>query len=82
MMTHNQRSIAIYAVAAVLLLIPLIGMQFTKDVNWTASDFIIGGILLFGTAGIIDLILRNVKAPKNRLILSLFYSRDSVSRLG
>lgn len=29
-----------------LLLIPLIAMQFTNEVLWTASDFIILGILL------------------------------------
>lgn len=34
---------------AFLLLIPLIAMQFSSGVNWTLSDFIIAGILLFGT---------------------------------
>ena len=31
-----------------LLLIPLIAMQFTNEVHWGALDFLIGGVLLFG----------------------------------
>ena len=69
-MTSNQRSLAIYTVAAILLCIPLIAMQFTKEVDWSGSDFIIGGTLLFGTAGVIDLVLRYVKTSKNRIILT------------
>lgn len=70
-MTQNQRTLALYTVPAALLLMPLIAMQFTKEVDWSGSDFIIGGILLFGTAGVIDLVLRNVKTAKNRIIFSL-----------
>lgn len=44
------RSIAYLALATgVLLMIPLIAMQFTDEVVWTASDFIFMGSLLFGT---------------------------------
>ncbi len=48
---HNLiRSITYPAAAtALLLLIPFIAMQFTAEVAWTLSDFIIAGILLFGT---------------------------------
>ena len=35
--------------AGALLLIPLIAMQFTTEVVWTLSDFLIAGILLTGT---------------------------------
>jgi hypothetical protein len=34
---------------ALLLLIPLVAMQFTSEVVWTLSDFVIAGALLFGT---------------------------------
>jgi hypothetical protein len=32
-----------------LLMVPLVAMQFTAEVNWTYSDFVFAGILLFGT---------------------------------
>ena len=69
-MTTTQRSLAIYGVPAMFLCLPLIAMQFTKEVNWELNDFVIGGILLFGTAGVIDLIGRVVKTRRNRLLLS------------
>lgn len=65
MMTNKQRSIAIYGIATLLLSIPFFGMMFTKEINWSGFDFLIAGILLFGTAFSVDLVLkmerRNVK---------------------
>jgi len=36
---------------AIILLTPLIAMQFTSEVNWTVSDFVFAGLILLG-AGI------------------------------
>ena len=36
-------------VTAAILMIPLIAMQFSTEVAWTGSDFIVAGVLLFGT---------------------------------
>jgi hypothetical protein len=69
MITKTQRSQLIFAVPTVLLLIPLIAMQFTTEVDWELSDFVIGGVLLFGTAAIINLVLNKVRTQKNRLII-------------
>jgi hypothetical protein len=33
---------------AILILVPLVAMHFTNEVNWSAADFIIAGALLFG----------------------------------
>lgn len=66
----NKRLLLFFSVAASLLLIPLIGMQFTSEINWSIFDFIVMGTLLFGTVFIIELILRKSHNTKNRLLLS------------
>lgn len=43
-------------------------MQFSDQVNWTPFDFLIGGILLFGTGFVIELVLRQVKIKKYRYL--------------
>lgn len=35
-------------IAELLLLVPLVAMQFTTEVNWGVSDFIVVGVLLAG----------------------------------
>ncbi len=53
-----------------LLLTPLIAMQFTTEVNWTAFDFVVAGVLLLGTGLLAELIMRKVK-NKNRKIVAI-----------
>lgn len=36
-------------ITAILLMIPLVAMQYTDEVVWTGSDFVFAGILLLGT---------------------------------
>ncbi|MFD2288319.1 hypothetical protein GJU39_03465 [Pedobacter petrophilus] len=54
---------------AFILSIPLIAMQFTKEVNWTLSDFVIAAVLLLGTGLAIELVIRYVKTGLSRTIL-------------
>lgn len=65
----NRRFTLLIAAAAALLSIPLVAMQFTSEVNWSASDFLVGGILLFGTAIFIELTLRFAKGRLSRMLL-------------
>lgn len=44
-------------------------MQFSKSWNWSLIDFVAVGVILFGTAFIINLILEKFKTTKSRLIL-------------
>ena len=69
MIMQNKRLIAILLTVAVLLLIPLIAMQFTDEVNWTLSDFVVMGILLLGTGLMCELLLRKVKKIGYRVVL-------------
>ena len=69
LVTKNKRLIAIVLTAAFLLLIPLIAMQFTNEVNWSLPDFITAGVLLFGTGLLCELVLRKVKRVKYRVAI-------------
>ena len=51
-------TIAPWASAAVLLLLPLIAMQFTHEVNWDETDFIVFGAMLVGACGAYELATR------------------------
>lgn len=65
----NKRVIGIVVTVVLLLLIPLIAMQFTNEVVWTLSDFIIAGILLLGTGLLCELVIRKIATQKNRIIV-------------
>jgi hypothetical protein len=41
-----------WGIAATLILLPLVAMQFTSEVNWTAEDFIFA-IVMIGTVGLV-----------------------------
>lgn len=68
-MKQNKRLIGIIIAIAILLTIPLIAMQFTKELNWTISDFAVAGLLLLSTGLVCELILRKVKPTKYRILL-------------
>ena len=59
----------IFYIVGLLLLIPLIAMQFTDEVNWSFSDFIIMGAILTITGLLIRITLKKFKNSKNRIIL-------------
>ncbi|MCF7858988.1 MAG: hypothetical protein K9N07_06640 [Candidatus Cloacimonetes bacterium] len=67
MKMQNKRLIATVLFVAILLLIPLIAMQFTAEVDWTLSDFVIAGFLLLCTGLMIELVMRKVKKIKPRI---------------
>ncbi len=51
-----------------LLLIPLLLMLAGGEMVWTAFDFLVAGILLFGAGMLIALILGKVEKPKYRVL--------------
>ena len=65
----NKRLINILLTTAILLLIPLIAMQFTDEVNWTLSDFVVAATLLLGTGLMCELVLRNINKLKYRIAI-------------
>ena len=71
-MLQNSVFIWIALATGAVLLIPLIAMQFTTEVNWDRSDFIVMGSLLFGTASLLVIVGRRVARKHRVLIGSLF----------
>ena len=59
----------ILLITASLLLIPLVAMQFTEQVNWTMFDFLIAGVLLFGTGISFLYLLSNTSTSKKYKII-------------
>lgn len=69
----NKRLIIILAVIVMLLCIPLIAMQFSSNLNWTVSDFMIAGTLLLGSGLLSEFIMRKVKLIKNRIVIGVAF---------
>ena len=57
--------------ASMVLLLPLVAMQFTSEVQWSALDFVVAGILLFGTGLLIEIVLRKTKKGVLRVLAVL-----------
>jgi hypothetical protein len=50
--------LAPWAIAAFLLLLPLVAMQFTTEMDWDETDFLVMGAMLFGACGAFELAAR------------------------
>lgn len=54
-----------------LLLTPAIAMQFTTEVNWTFSDFIVAAAMFLVLGGAIEFIVRAIRSGSTRLLAIL-----------
>ncbi|NEU09334.1 hypothetical protein GZH53_13500 [Flavihumibacter sp. R14] len=61
MITQNKRLIGIVLGVMLILLIPLIAMQFTNEVDWKLFDFVVMGVLLLGTGLLCEFVMRRVR---------------------
>jgi hypothetical protein len=58
LMTRKRNIVRLAVVVGLLLLIPLVAMQFTAEVQWTFSDFVFAGVMFFGTGLAYELVAR------------------------
>ena len=59
--------VVVALVTAAILMIPLVAMQFTAEVNWTGSDFVAAAVLLALTGLALTFALRKVRTTQGRL---------------
>lgn len=68
-MFHSNKRLTIISFCMVsLLLLPLVAMQFTDEVKWTLSDFVVAGILLLVAGLAVEFTMRKVKTTKLRIV--------------
>ena len=67
MKTQDKRLLFILCSVPLLLAIPFLAMQFSSEVMWSLTDFIIMGILLLSVGLGIEFILRKIKHPQYRI---------------
>jgi peptidoglycan/LPS O-acetylase OafA/YrhL len=63
--------IAGWGLAVALLLTPAIAMQFTSEVNWTFSDFVVAAVMFLVLGGAIEFIVRAIRRGSTRLLAFL-----------
>jgi len=67
----NKSRIAIWGAVVLVLLIPLVAMQFTDEVDWGFMDFIVAGALLTLAALAYELASRKLGNTKYRLAVGI-----------
>jgi hypothetical protein len=56
---------------AAILLVPLVAMQFSDEVAWSAADFVVAGGLLLSTGLIYELAVKRIRDVNYRAVMGL-----------
>ena len=90
-MRNITRRLIVWAVIIVsLLMIPLVAMQFSEEVAWDLSDFVVMGFLLFGVVIAYELVARRSDKTVYRIAFAvglvtaflLFWVNGAVGMIG
>ncbi|MCW3161942.1 hypothetical protein [Chryseobacterium oryctis] len=68
-MKTQQTNILIFAVPTLLLVAAFFGNLFMEGFNWSFFDFVIAGVLLFGTAFSIRLVVKSQKRFSSKVMI-------------
>ncbi len=66
---QNKIFLWLAVATGMVLMVPVIGMQVSTEWNWTLSDFIIIGTLLFGMGSLFIVTARNMKSGSKRMLV-------------
>ncbi len=67
-----NNNLARYGLITILILmVPLVAMQFSEDVDWGIFDFVIIGMLIFGTGLIYELLTKKLKNNNQRVAVAI-----------
>jgi hypothetical protein len=72
--TQNRIFIWIALITGLVLLVPLVAMQFTYDVVWTPMDFSTMGALLFGIGSLFVLAARRTQKLSRRIAIGIAFA--------
>ncbi len=67
----SRAIVAVMLVTALLLMLPLVAMRFTTEVNWSPADFLIMGALISGTGLAYVLLTRSAPNVAYRAAMGL-----------
>lgn len=59
----------ILLITATILLIPLIAMQFTNEVQWQFADFVVAALLLIGLGLLLSYVFRKFANSNFRILI-------------
>jgi hypothetical protein len=63
---RGSAHVRIAAATALILLVPLVAMQFTDEVQWNSFDFLLAAAVLGGTAALLTLAARSPRGVAYR----------------
>lgn len=67
----NPLRTVVWSVAGLALLTPWVAMQFTTEVNWDSTDFVVFGTMLFVVCGAYDIATRLTGSKAYRLAVGI-----------
>ena len=68
---RNKRLVFILAAIAIVLLLPLVAMQFTDQVKWSGFDFLVAAALLLGAGLTFEFFARQRSSTAYRVTIGL-----------
>lgn len=69
--SFGKSIVRIMLLTTLILLVPLVAMQFSDEVDWSLGDFIIAGALLVGTGLMFEFVVRKIANPRRRIIFGV-----------